>query len=90
MENKNTWETYDAKQMKDVEVFAKEYMKFLDEGKTERECIDTIVNLIESEGYKELKVLLKDKKTLKKGDKVYSVWMNKSIVMFRIGKKPMT
>ena len=27
---------------------------------------------------------------LQEGDKVYSVWMNKSIVMFQMGKKPMT
>lgn len=89
MENKNTWETYDAKQMKELEVFSKEYMEFLDNGKTERECIDTIVNRIEASGYKELDALLKKKTTLKKGDKVYAVCMNKSIVMFQIGEKPM-
>lgn len=90
METKNTWETYSAKQLKEVDVFASEYMDFLDHGKTERECIDTIVNTIEKAGYKELGTLAKEKKALKCGDKVYSVWMNKSIVMFQIGKKPMT
>lgn len=89
METKNTWETYDEKQLKEVDVFAREYMDFLDNGKTERECIDTIVNQIEKAGYKELGALIKDKSTLKCGDKVYSVWMNKSIVMFQIGEKAM-
>ncbi len=60
----------------------------LDNGKTERECIDTIVNTIEKEGYRELETLIKAGESLKKGDKVYSVWMNKSIAMFRIGRKP--
>ena len=46
MEKKNTWETYSHKQLKEAEAFAKEYMQFLDEGKTERECVDTIVNTI--------------------------------------------
>ncbi|MCM1156036.1 MAG: aminopeptidase [Roseburia sp.] len=87
METKNTWETYNAKQLKEVDAFAGEYMDFLDNGKTERECIDEIVNLIEKEGYKELGGLVKNKSSLKCGDKVYSVWMNKSIVMFQIGKK---
>ncbi len=64
-------------------------MDFLDNGKTERECIDTIVNRIEKEGYQELEALIKEQKKLQCGDKVYSVWMNKSIVMFQIGKKPM-
>lgn len=90
METQNTWETYDEKQLKKVDEFAKEYMEFLDNGKTERECIDVIVNQIENAGYKELNTLIKNKMALKYGDKVYSVWMNKSIVMFQIGKQPMS
>ncbi len=90
MEHKNTWETYDEKQLKEVDVFAKEYMDFLDNGKTERECIETIVNTIEAAGYQELDTLINKNKPLKYGDKVYSVWMNKSVVMFKIGKRPMT
>lgn len=90
MLKKYAWENYDEKQLKQLEKLSGEYREFLDKGKTERECIDTIVNTIEAEGYQELESLIKQGKTLKKGDKVYSVWMNKSIVMFRLGKKPMT
>lgn len=89
MEKKNTWETYSHKQLKEVDEFAKEYMQFLDMGKTERECVDTIVNTIEKDGYKELQEIMKEKGKLKKGDKVYAVCMNKAIAMFRIGEKPM-
>ena len=89
MEKKNTWETYSHKQLKEAEAFAKEYMQFLDEGKTERECVDIIVNTIEKQGYQELSSVIKNKGKLKKGDKVYAVCMNKAIVMFRIGEKPM-
>lgn len=90
MEHNNTWETYSAKQLEEVDAFAKEYMAFLNNGKTERECIDQIVNTIEDAGYQELETLIKADKKLKAGDKVYSVWMNKSIVMFQIGKQSMT
>lgn len=89
MERKNTWETYSHKQLKEVDVFADEYRKFLDEGKTERECVDYIVNAVEKKGYRELEEIIKKGEKLKKGDKVYAVWMNKSVVMFHIGKKPM-
>ncbi len=89
MEKKNVWETYDENQLQELEQHAKEYMDFLDNGKTERESIDLIVNKIEQEGYRELQVLIKENQPLKKGDKVYAVWMNKSIVMFQIGEKPM-
>lgn len=90
MEKKNTWETYDAKQLKKLEKINQEYRNFLDNGKTERECVDTIVNTIEAEGYVELESIIQKNGRLKKGDKVYSVWMNKSIVMFQIGEKPLT
>ncbi len=89
MEKKNVWESYDSAELEKLEHFTKQYMKFLDEGKTERECIDSIVNRIEKEGYQELAELEKKQKKLKAGDKVYAVWMNKSIVMFHIGKKPL-
>ena len=89
MEQKNTWETYDTKQLEEVESFAREYMDFLDNGKTERECIDQIVNTLEDAGYQELEALVKEGKKIKAGDKVYSVWMNKSIVFFNIGREKM-
>ena len=89
MEHKNVWEKYDKKQLKAVDALSDAYRSFLDNGKTERECIDQIVNRIEKEGYIELEKLMKENKTLKAGDKVYSVCMNKSIVMYQIGKRSM-
>lgn len=89
MEHKNVWLKYDKKQLKEVNVLSDAYRSFLDKGKTERECIDQIVNRVEKEGYVELEELIKENKTLKAGDKVYSVCMNKSIVMYQIGKRSM-
>lgn len=88
MERKNIWNEYDEKQLKELEVLSDEYRTFLDNGKTERECIDTIVNLIEKAGYVELEKAAAQGKKLKKGDRVYSVWMNKSIAMYQIGSRP--
>ncbi len=90
MERKNTWELYEKKQLKELEKLNKEYRQFLDNGKTERECIDVIVNTIEEAGYRELETLVRNGKILKEGDKVYSVCMNKSVAMYKIGKKPIS
>lgn len=90
MEKKNTWELYNEEQLRELESVNKEYRTFLDNGKTERECIDEIVNRIEEAGYQELESIISRGGKLKKGDRVYSVCMNKSIVMYQIGKKPMT
>ncbi len=89
IEKKNVWETYSLEQLEELEQLSKEYREFLDNGKTERECIDTIVNTIEAAGYQELSGVVKNGTSLKCGDKVYSVWMNKAIVMFQMGEKPM-
>ena len=90
MERKNAWKGYDEAKSAKVDALAKDYMDFLDNGKTERECVDTIVNQIEAAGYRELPELIKEGKKLSAGDKVYAVWMNKAVVMFQIGTKPMT
>ncbi|WP_029321107.1 aminopeptidase [Butyrivibrio sp. AE3004] len=89
MKQTNVWTKYNAKQLKEVDAFAEDYKNFLDNAKTEREAIDCIVNEIEEAGYRELNTLIGSKTKLKKGDKVYSVWMNKSIAMFQIGSEPL-
>lgn len=89
METKNVWTSYSEEQLKEADAFAREYMDFLDAGKTERECVDTLVNLIEKEGYVELNTLMESGREIKPGDKIYAVNMNKCLVMYQIGKKPM-
>ena len=89
MKRINVWDTYDLKMQKACDKFSKKYIEFLNAGKTERECVDRAVEEAEEAGYVELSRLIEEKKTLKPGDKVYSVWMNKSIALFHIGKEPL-
>lgn len=88
MERKNAWKDYDKKELKALEKLCKEYRKFLDTGKTERECVKTIVAMAKDAGYKDLAAITKEGKSLKAGDKVYAVNMKKAVVLFQIGKKP--
>ena len=90
MEHKNVWETYNNRQLKELENLNASYRSFLDQGKTERECIDTIVNQLEEAGFTELDKMIKKGKQLTPGDQVYRVWMNKSIVAYRIGNRPLS
>ncbi len=89
MERLNAWNTYDLNMQNACETFADEYKKFLDEGKTEREVIDCVVNEAEKAGYIELQKAIESGTALKAGDRVYCVWMNKSVVLFEIGTRPM-
>ncbi len=89
MEHKNVWNTYDSEMQKKCMEFAEEYRVFLSENKTERECVDTFVNEAEAAGYRELSRVIAAGEKLKAGDKVYMTWMNKSMVMFRLGSRPL-
>ena len=89
MSKNRAWETYEEKDLKKLEKLCKEYREFLDNGKTERECVDVIVNKVEAEGYRELDAVIKKGEKLKAGDKVYAVWMNKTVVTFQLGKNPL-
>ena len=85
MDNKCVWNKYNATQLKELESFTKEFINFISECKTERECVEKIVNDIEKEGYIDINTAIKAGKKLKAGDKVYSVKMNKSIIMMNVG-----
>lgn len=58
------------------------YKEFLNNGKTERECVSQIVKAAKAKGYKSIDECEK----LKTGDKVYITKMNKAVALFEIGK----
>ena len=76
----------DRKQIEKAAVFAEGYKEFLDEGKTERECVRYAVKALEAKGYKPF-----DKaKKYKAGDKVYSVNRKKAIIATTFGKEALS
>ena len=62
-----------------------QYKKFLDKGKTERECVEELIAMAKKAGYKDLNSC----KKLKAGDKVYITKMNKAIALFQMGSEPL-
>ncbi|MDD6734682.1 MAG: aminopeptidase, partial [Clostridiales bacterium] len=63
-----------------------EYRKFLDNGKTERECVKEAISMAEANGF----VPFKSKDSLKPGDKVYMVNRKKNILLAVIGAEDVT
>ena len=57
------------------------YRNFLDNGKTERECVNAIIRTAEDHGYRD--IMATD--SLKAGDKVYFQIYGKSIALFQVG-----
>lgn len=68
---------------------AKEYKEFLDQGKTERECVTRAVEMAKEKGYKNLTDFIENKTPIKAGDKIYATYMKKAIALFQIGTVPM-
>ena len=89
MERENAWKAYSKKELKELNQLNKEYRRFLDEGKTERECVALAVRMAEEAGYENLADLVAAGKMIKAGDKVYSVGMKKMISLFQIGRRPL-
>ncbi|WP_334159996.1 aminopeptidase [Muricomes intestini] len=80
--DKNLWEVYTDEQLSKLNSLNEDYKKFLDAGKTERECVTEIIRQAERGGYRELSSVQR----LNPGDKVYAAWMGKSIALFNIGE----
>ncbi len=89
MYKKNAWQNYNAEEMEKLEGFAKRYRAFLDNGKTERECVTEAVRQAEEKGFISLDEAVETGRRLHSGDRVYANWMGKCIMLFVVGEKPM-
>ncbi len=77
---KNVYDTQVSKE--DIFSFSEGYKKYLDSAKTERLSVNESIRLAKEAGF----VPLSEKKSLKKGDKVYSVNRKKGLAMAVIGE----
>ena len=90
MNNKNAWKTYTEEDINGLERLNASYRKFLSDCKTERECTKEIIRRAEEAGYIDIDTCINEGKTIKNGDKLYAVNMNKSVALFNIGKRPIS
>ena len=70
-------------QVEEAAAFCEGYKAFLDEGKTERECVKKAVELLKAAGYAEFDT----QGSYEPGDKVYYVSRNKAIIATTFGEK---
>ena len=86
MNKENVWKSYTAAQLDELERINADYRVCLDAGKTERECIRFTVQKLAAQGYRDISEI---EGPIKPGDKLYAVCMNKSIVIFQMGRQPL-
>ncbi len=80
---KNAWDCLQPGEDGALESYCEDYKKFLDAGKTERECVEYTVRLAQSNGFKPLT----RGEMLHPGDRVYAVNRNKSVMLAVIGSE---
>ena len=81
----NAWTTYSAEDLQKLEKLSADYIDFLNHGKTERECTARIVAMAKDNGYRDLADVITNEETLRKGDKVYAVNMDKMVMLVNVG-----
>ncbi|MBQ3551595.1 MAG: aminopeptidase [Clostridia bacterium] len=90
MERRIAWNTYNDEQQKALELLCENYRRYLDKGKTERECTDNTIIIARENGYVDFTDFSAENRRLQAGDKVYFNCMGKAVMLFHIGNKPLS
>jgi len=85
-QNKNGYDRLTDEDRENMERYCRDYKKFLDESKTERECVRSAVRLAEARGFRPWAPEL----TAKPGDKIYYVNRDKAIMLAVIGTESLS
>ena len=89
MERKNAWNTYGKREISELEELNSNYIDFLSDCKTERECVKETVRQAREKGYKSLEEVIEKGQPLKQGDKVYAICIKKTEALIKSQKIPM-
>ncbi|HCI73490.1 MAG TPA: aminopeptidase [Lachnospiraceae bacterium] len=84
----NRWTTYSEDQLSELNALAEDYKSFMTTVKTEREAVCEVVKRATKAGYRSLDEIVEKGECLKAGDKVYAVWMKKTMALFTVGTEP--
>ena len=88
MEKKSVWLSYNEEERKELESVNKRYVECLNAGKTERECVRLAIKMAKEAGYVDMEEVIAKGGSLKTGDKVYAVYNEKELLLFRLGSEP--
>ena len=89
MERENAWKKYSDEQLEELEALSSDYIDFISDNKTERECTATAIELAEAQGYKPLEKAIAKGSKLKAGDKVWAHTHGKALILLHIGTEPL-
>lgn len=89
MERRNAWKTYTDADLEQLNQLADQYIEFISDCKTERECARDATRMAEEAGYVNLDVARQAGTKLVPGSKVYANNHGKGIILFQMGTEPL-
>jgi aspartyl aminopeptidase len=90
IQENDSWKNITAAERKRIDKFGDEYRGFISTVKTEREANDEGVALAEAHGFRNLDDIMAKGERLKPGVKAYATIKGKTLILFHIGKRPIT
>jgi aspartyl aminopeptidase len=85
----NGWNKISASEKKKIDNLCKEYLDYLSDSKTEREAHDNAIDIVNKIGCKDVQNLNEKEKELKPGTLFYFSKSGKTLMVVRIGKRPL-
>ena len=83
---KNGYDRLTAEDEADLQRYCEDYKRFLDAGKTERECVSEAIRQAEAKGFRPFVRGME----LKSGDKIYRSNRGKSLMLAVVGSRPLS
>ena len=89
MEREVAWKKYDEEQLAEMGALAADYIDFISDNKTERECAAASIELAEKAGYRSLDEAVRQGRALVPGDKVWACDHGKAVILVQLGRAPL-
>ncbi len=90
MERPNAWKNYTSEQLEELEEFSGDYISFISQNKTERECVSSSIELAKQAGYMDLAEAIASNTKLGPGSRIFASNRGKSLILIELGKRPLT
>ena len=89
MEHDVAWKKYDEADLEALEQLTAEYIDFISDNKTERECAAAAIARAEERGYRPLDEAVREGRALRAGDKVWAQAHGKALILAHLGSAPL-
>ncbi|MEC4295424.1 aminopeptidase [Adlercreutzia shanghongiae] len=90
MERDVAWKNYDEAALDELEALAADYIDFISENKTERECATAAIAAAEDAGYDSLADLIAAGTPVGPGAKVWACAQGKAVILAHVGAAPLS